>query len=144
MRCQLNTLEVARSIINALEDKKGEDILLLDIQEISSFTDYFVICSGSSDRMLDALSDTAVEAAKKNYKINGRIEGGSKSGWVVVDLGDVVGKRGGMEVLRRLSIEGFKSLRKVGVEFPQFTVLFGPNAAGKSNLLDAVQALSRI
>jgi predicted ATPase len=47
-------------------------------------------------------------------------------------------------VLRRLSVEGFKSLRKVTVAFPQFTVLFGPNAAGKSNLLDAVQALSRI
>jgi ribosome-associated protein len=83
-------LEVARSIINALEDKKGEDILLLDIQEISSFADYFVICNGTSDRMLDALADTAAEAAKKNHKINGRIEGGSKSGWVVVDLGDVV------------------------------------------------------
>jgi len=83
-------LEVARSIINALEDKKGEDILLLDIQEISSFADYFVICNGTSDRMLDALADTAAEAAKKNHKINGRVEGGSKSGWVVVDLGDVV------------------------------------------------------
>ena len=83
-------MEVARSIINALEDKKGEDILLLDIQEISSFADYFVICNGTSDRMLDALADTAAEAAKKNHKINARIEGGSKSGWVVVDLGDVV------------------------------------------------------
>ncbi len=83
-------MEVARSIVNALEDKKGEDILLLDIQEISSFTDYFVICSGTSDRMLDALAEAAEEAAKKNFQINGRIEGGAKSGWVVVDLGDVV------------------------------------------------------
>lgn len=83
-------MEVARSIINALEDKKGEDILLLDIQEISSFADYFVICNGTSERMLDALADTVAEAAKKNHSINGRIEGGAKSGWVVVDLGDVV------------------------------------------------------
>lgn len=47
-------------------------------------------------------------------------------------------------MLRRLSIEGFKSLRKVAIEYPKFTVLFGPNAAGKSNVLDAVQALSRV
>jgi predicted ATPase len=47
-------------------------------------------------------------------------------------------------MLNRLTVRGFKSLRDVSVEFPRFAVLFGPNAAGKSNLLDAVQALSRI
>ncbi|MBI4536778.1 MAG: ATP-binding protein [candidate division NC10 bacterium] len=47
-------------------------------------------------------------------------------------------------MLRRLKVEGFKSLGNVEVAFPRMTVLFGPNAAGKSNLLDAVQALSRI
>jgi len=47
-------------------------------------------------------------------------------------------------MLRRLSIKDFKSLADVEVRFPALTVLFGPNAAGKSNLLDAVQALSRI
>lgn len=47
-------------------------------------------------------------------------------------------------MLKRLSITGFKSLAKVELELPRLTVLFGPNAAGKSNILDAVQALSRI
>jgi predicted ATPase len=47
-------------------------------------------------------------------------------------------------VLRHLGVSGFKSLGDVTVAFPRLTVLFGPNAAGKSNLLDAVQALSRI
>ncbi len=47
-------------------------------------------------------------------------------------------------MLRRLTVEGFKSLRHVSIDLPRFTVLFGPNAAGKSNVLDAVQALSRI
>lgn len=47
-------------------------------------------------------------------------------------------------MLRRLSVKGFKSLADVTVEFPRLTVLFGPNAAGKSNVLDAVQVLSRI
>lgn len=47
-------------------------------------------------------------------------------------------------MLIRLAVSGFKSIGDVDVGFPQLTVLFGPNAAGKSNLLDAVQALSRI
>ncbi len=47
-------------------------------------------------------------------------------------------------MLRRLVAQGFKSLRDVSIDLPRFTVLFGPNAAGKSNVLDAVQALSRI
>ena len=47
-------------------------------------------------------------------------------------------------MLKRLAVRGFKSLQKVEVSFPCMAVLFGPNAAGKSNLLDAIQALSRI
>ena len=47
-------------------------------------------------------------------------------------------------MLRRIKAVGFKSLGNVDIELPRMTVLFGPNAAGKSNLLDAVQALSRI
>jgi predicted ATPase len=47
-------------------------------------------------------------------------------------------------MLRKLTVSGFKSLRDVTVEFPRMAVLFGPNAAGKSNLLDAIQALSRL
>jgi predicted ATPase len=47
-------------------------------------------------------------------------------------------------VLRSLTVKGFKSLRDVTARLPRFTVLFGPNAAGKSNFLDAIQVLSRI
>lgn len=47
-------------------------------------------------------------------------------------------------MLKRLAVRGFKSLRDVSVDFPRLAVLFGPNAAGKSNLLDAIQAISRI
>src|SRR5437870_12646902 len=47
-------------------------------------------------------------------------------------------------MLKRFKVQGFKSLVDVQLEFPRMAVLFGPNAAGKSNLLDAIQALSRI
>ena len=62
----------------------------MDIKDIASFTDYFVICNGTSDRMLDALSKAVLEATKKDYKKKGRVEGQPGEGWLVLDFGDVV------------------------------------------------------
>lgn len=90
MRCQLDPLEIARNIVNTLENKKGEDILLIDIQGVASFADYFILCSGTSDRMLDSLADAVLETAKKDHRLNGKQEGQAQTGWVLVDLGDVV------------------------------------------------------
>jgi ribosome-associated protein len=73
-----------------LEDKKGEDILLLDIHEIAIFAEYFVICSGTSERMLDALADAAQEKVKQLYNLNARLEGQPRDGWILVDFGDVI------------------------------------------------------
>ncbi|HVP21802.1 MAG TPA: ribosome silencing factor [Anaerolineaceae bacterium] len=86
----MNTLEAARQIIDALEDKKGEDIVLLDIHEIASFTDYFIICSGTSDRMLDSLADAVIEKAHETLDIKRKAEGQASSGWLVIDLDDIV------------------------------------------------------
>jgi len=83
-------LELARYIVNILEEKKGENILLLDIREVASFTDYFVICSGTSDRMLDSLMESVLEKIKQEYSLPIRVEGLSQGGWMVADFGDVV------------------------------------------------------
>lgn len=83
-------MELARSIVNTLEDKKGEDILLLDIHEIASFTDFFVICSGTSDRMLDSLVKAVRESVKEQYQLSSSQEGQPGGGWMVADYGDVV------------------------------------------------------
>jgi ribosome-associated protein len=77
-------------VVTTLEDKKGEDILLLDIQNIASFADYFIICNGTSDRMLQSLADAILEDAKKQYNLKAGVEGHPVDGWLVVDLGDVV------------------------------------------------------
>lgn len=77
-------------MVSALEDKLGEDIVLMDIENIASFADYFVICNGTTDRMLNALADAVSEAAKKQFGINSKTEGEPVDGWLVVDLGDVV------------------------------------------------------
>lgn len=63
---------------------------MLDLKDIASFTDYFVICNGTSDRMLDALAKNIVDKIREDHKKKGRIEGESRDGWLVVDYGDVV------------------------------------------------------
>lgn len=90
MRCILNALEMARELVNVLEDKKAEDILLLDIHEIAAFADYFVICNGSSDRMLTALGEAVAEAAHRLFQLPARIEGRPEDGWLLIDLGDTI------------------------------------------------------
>lgn len=81
---------MAREVVNALEDRKGEDIVLLDLKGIASFTDYFVICSGTSDRMLDALANGTMDDVRKKYKRKAKKQGNARDGWVIVDYGDVV------------------------------------------------------
>jgi ribosome-associated protein len=73
-----------------LEDKKGEDIILMDIHDVAIFADYFVICSGTSERMLQALADAAAEEVKKQHDLRGRVEGTAHEGWVLADFGDVI------------------------------------------------------
>jgi ribosome-associated protein len=83
-------IQLARTVVGALEDKKGEDILLMDIIEVASFADYFIFCNGTSDRMLNGLADVVLDTVKKEFGINATIEGTPEDGWLVVDLGDVV------------------------------------------------------
>ncbi len=73
-----------------MEEKKAEDIVLLDLQKVSDFTDYFIICSGSSDRMLRSLVHAVLEEAKAKFGILGRIEGLASSGWIAIDMNDII------------------------------------------------------
>jgi ribosome-associated protein len=86
----LNTLELTHKIIDALAEKKAEDIILLDIHEIAIFTDYFIICSGTSNRMLDGLSNSVIETADRIPGIICRKEGVTTDGWLLIDLGEII------------------------------------------------------
>jgi ribosome-associated protein len=86
----LDTFALARDIVDVLEDKKGEDIILMDIRDLTTFADYFVICSGGSRRTVNALADAVREDIKSRYRTKGRLEGLPEDGWVLVDFGDVV------------------------------------------------------
>ena len=86
---RLSALDVARKIVEAAEDKKAADIVLLDV-ELTSFTDYFVICSGGSERQLGAIGDGIVQALRdEGVRPIGR-EGGSNSHWTLLDFGFVI------------------------------------------------------
>jgi ribosome-associated protein len=78
-------------LVTALEDKKAEDIVLLDVRGQLLFTDYFVICTGTSDRHLSALADAVDDAARDAYRLKRpRIEGHAEGGWLLIDFGSVI------------------------------------------------------
>jgi len=62
----------------------------LDLNGIATFTDYFVICTGTSDRMIDALANATVDEIRKKHRKKGKKQGNARDGWVVVDFGDVI------------------------------------------------------
>ena len=84
-------LELAKSIVSTLEERKAEDILLLDLSGICSFADLFVICTGGSERTLKALSNEVQRRLKEQYGSGPlQVEGEPGSGWVLHDYGSVV------------------------------------------------------
>lgn len=88
----MESLELANRIAEIIVDKQGEDILILDLREVTTFTDYFVICSGSSRRQLDALQSALREALKKTDEqvTPYHVEGLPDSGWVLMDYNSVI------------------------------------------------------
>jgi ribosome-associated protein len=108
-------LALARSLVRALEDKKAEEILLLDVQGHCSFADYFVLCSASSERMLRALVESVTETAHNEYRIPARLEGHPDSGWVLVDLGPVIAHILSPSRREYYNLEGFWNEAKVVV-----------------------------
>ena len=74
-----------------MEEKKGIDILILDISSQSVFADFFVICSGDSEPQLRAMMQEVQLVAKQNgNRLPKGVEGTPESGWVLVDFGEVV------------------------------------------------------
>jgi ribosome-associated protein len=90
-RRHLQGLELAHTLVDTLIDKKGSDILLLDITDQAVFTDYFVLCNGDNRRQINALSDAVRETAREKCARSPQgSEGGAAGGWVLVDFGDVI------------------------------------------------------
>jgi ribosome-associated protein len=83
-------LELARRIVELAEDKKAADIVLLDLGGLTTMADYFVICSGGSERQLEAIATGIISTLRdERTRPIGR-EGTSASHWILVDFGSVI------------------------------------------------------
>ena len=83
-------LEKIRALLEAVADRKGEDVVALDVRRVTSFADTFVLATGSSDRNVRAIADAVVEAAQALGEKPLGVEGYEEGRWVLVDLGDAV------------------------------------------------------
>jgi ribosome-associated protein len=76
--------------LHAASEKKAIEPVVLDMREISSFTDYFVIVSGANERQVQAISDAVYESLKKAGHAAARVEGYKTAEWILLDYGDFV------------------------------------------------------
>ncbi|MFZ2312023.1 MAG: ribosome silencing factor [Methylobacter sp.] len=82
--------DILKIVQDVLDERKGQHITTLDVRGKTSFTDYMVLVSGTSDRHLKSLCDYVAEKLKENGVKPLGIEGDLGSDWVLLDLGDVI------------------------------------------------------
>jgi ribosome-associated protein len=76
--------------VDLVSDKQATDILLLDTQDVCTFTDYFIICSGESLRQIKAIVDNISDELKKMGVFPLHEEGTANSGWILLDYGSII------------------------------------------------------
>lgn len=87
----MDSKKLAQLCRQLADNKKAEDLLVLEVKEISSITDYFVLASGSSEPHLRAISEEITNTLKEDYDITPRaVDGNLQTGWLVVDFFDVI------------------------------------------------------
>ena len=86
----MSTLDIVKKAVLALEDKKAEDIRVIDITEVSSIADYFIIANGSNQNQLQAMLDAVDEALYKEGKKAKQVEGNQQSTWILMDYEDII------------------------------------------------------
>jgi ribosome-associated protein len=83
--------QIARRIAELLDDKKGVEIVVLDLRGLANFADWFVFCSGRSDRQTKALHDAVREGMKADPGLlPAHTEGERERRWILLDYGDVI------------------------------------------------------
>ena len=86
----MTSKELTKLAVAALEDRKAEDVTVIDISEISPIADYFIIANGTNQNQLQAMRDAADEALyKAGVKVQ-QSEGNQSSTWILMDYGDII------------------------------------------------------
>ncbi len=86
----MTSKEMIKLAYEAMEDKKAEDIRVIEIGEISVIADYFIIASGSNQSQVEAITDNVQEKLGRAGYETKRIEGTRNCGWILMDYGDIV------------------------------------------------------
>ena len=85
-----NSKDLCKMAISALEDKKAEDVSIIDISEVSVLADYFLIASGSNRSQIQALCDNVEETLGRSGTPVKQIEGYDSANWILMDFGDII------------------------------------------------------
>jgi len=82
--------QVLKIALKAVDDKKGIDVLVLDISAVATFADYFLVCSGDSARQIQAIVDEVEKRMAASGHRPSHVEGYANSEWVLMDYGDLI------------------------------------------------------
>ena len=101
----MSSKDIAMKLAELLNSKKAEDIVVIDIAEKSSFADFLVVASGTSDRHIESLIDDVEDLAAQDGVPTKGIEGKNGTGWILLDLGDVIVNIFSREMRSKYNIE---------------------------------------
>lgn len=110
----ITTKEIAKLAVNAADQKNGADILVLDVDRLTTIADYFVICSGTSSPQIKAIADEIERALIEAGETPIHIEGYFDANWILMDYGSVV-----VHIFRQETRE-FYSLEHLWADAPVF------------------------
>ncbi len=86
----MNSQELLELVVRAADSKRAEDIVALDVQNISLLADYFVIMQAGSERQVKAVTEAIVEKVHEANEDIKSVEGTDGANWILLDLGDVI------------------------------------------------------
>ena len=86
----MSAKELAKLIVHSLEEKKAEDIRIIDISQISTIADYFIIANGTNRNQVQALADNVGEDCHKAGYALHQTEGYNSANWILMDFSDVI------------------------------------------------------
>lgn len=82
--------EMVRLAVQALQDKKGEDVKIIDIHEVSVLADYFIIASGANPNQVQAMADNVEETLGRAGYVSRQVEGYDSANWILMDYKDII------------------------------------------------------
>jgi ribosome-associated protein len=86
----MNEQDIVNLAVRAVDDKKADNIVVLNVKGISLVADYFIICHGNSEKQVQAIATELKNVAQEKEILTKRLEGFDQARWVLIDLGDII------------------------------------------------------